>query len=151
MSLLPGIGFVTPPLPRCRPRRKPAFRRRFLELQYDAFDVAQAAADLGIIVRERRPGQDEVVCGVAGQAVAGEEALLGLMTQTFRNTTLECRCRSHGNACKLMVSVKRRLGLTMDVVRAQGAAWLAAGSVGTAAQHSVLSSRVRREIFQMRV
>mmetsp|Transcript_4065 Transcript_4065/g.11277 ORF Transcript_4065/g.11277 Transcript_4065/m.11277 type:complete len:220 (+) Transcript_4065:342-1001(+) len=119
-------------------------RRSAVALEYRTDDLATAMVDMGVVARDVRTGQQSLLDVMDQREIA-------LLTVTFRGTTIQSRCRSHGAACSMMLSAKPALGLSLDAVKAHSLLWAAAGTVCDAAAHSAMSLKLRREVYRMRV
>ena len=74
---------------------------------------------------------------------------LGRMNDTFKGSCVAAVCRRH-RGCRLLLSIKPKLGIGLPEVRCHLTQWLAAATVMTGAEHAVLSQHVKTSLYNVK-
>ena len=101
-------------------------------------------AQLGIVLIEHARGPTRVLDQLSNNKP------LGMMQTIVRGTTVDTTCHLHPK-CRLMLTEKLKLQMTVQTVRAGCILWLAAATVCDEQEHWSLGLKIRRDVYQMKV
>ena len=77
---------------------------------------------------------------------------VGRPVTTFNGSAMSAMCTcGHGSGCRFIVSQKPALGLTIESIRTDLTAGLAAGTAHPAAAHDASASWAKVNLYQMRI